>query len=211
VANDPLGAAEQAATSAVTSAATKAATGAVTGKPVDVSGTVSSTATSAADKAINGAINGEINSEIGKIIAVPDAIKQVGSTALTLATEVGNIVSSGSALLSVATSGNMGFLTVPALGALTVAQIAALKNIGSQLDSHGQALGGAAQSYATTEQTITKTAATQLANNEGLMGSNSTLLATVQADSSTATRQVGSLSANAGGAGGAVGPDTKEV
>lgn len=160
---------------------------------------VAGTATSAADRAVNGAINGAINAEVGKIVAIPDSIKQVGQTALTLATEVGNIVSSGAALLQAASTGNMGFLTVPALGALTLAQLAALKNIGSQLDSHGQALGGAAKSYATTEQTITSTAARQQANNDSILSSNSTLLSTVQADSATSTRQTGDFTSNAGG------------
>jgi hypothetical protein len=161
---------------------------------------VGSTATSAADRAINGAVNGAINAEVGKLIAIPDSIKQVGQTALTLATEVGNIVSSGAALLQAASTGNMGFLTVPALGALTVAQLAALRNIGSQLDSHGQALGGAARSYATTEQTISSTAARQQANNDTILNSNSTLLSTVRADSTTSTRQTGDFTSNAGGA-----------
>jgi hypothetical protein len=175
------------------------------GSASSVTGSVTGTATSAADKAINGAINGAINAEVGKIIAIPDSIKQVGQTALTLATDIGNIVSSGAALLQVATSGNMGFLTVPALGALTVAQIAALKNIGSQMDSHGQALGGAAKSYASTEQTITSTTAKQQANNDTILNSNSTLLSTVNADSATSTRQVGDFTTNAGGS------DTVEV
>jgi hypothetical protein len=146
---------------------------------------------------VDGAINNTINGAIGQVVAVPDSIKQVGQQALTLATEVANIVSSGAALLQAAASGNMGFLTVPALAALTASQIAAIKNLGSQMDSHGQALGGAARSYATTEDSIGRTAQTQLANSENMLGSTATTLATVRSDSAAAQQQVNSLTTNA--------------
>jgi len=149
------------------------------------------------DRKVDGAINGAINGAIGQVVAIPDSIKQVGQQALTLATEVGNIVSSGAALLQAASSGNMGFLTVPALAALTASQIAAIRNLGSQMDSHGQALGGAAKSYATTEDTISRTAQTQLANSTDMFGSTATTLSTVRNNTAAADQQVSSLSNNA--------------
>ncbi len=133
---------------------------------------------------------------VGNIVAVPDSIRQVGQQALTLATDVANIVSSGAALVQAAGTGNMGFLTVPALAALTVAQLAALKNLGSQLDAHGQALGGAARSYAGTEDAIRTAAGTQAAANQPVLQGGSVLLAVVQQDAATAGRQVGTLTAH---------------
>jgi hypothetical protein len=141
-------------------------------------------------------VNQTISSAVGNIVAVPDAIKQVGQQALTLATDIGNIASSGGALLQAASTGNMGFLTVPALAALTVAQIAALKNIGSQMDAHGRALGGAAQSYANTDDAIRRAADAQNTNNQTMLTSNSTVLSTVRADTATSTQQIGTLAAN---------------
>ena len=138
-----------------------------------------------------------VTSAVGSIVTVPDAIKQAGQQALTLATDIGNIVASGGALLQAAGTGNMGFLTVPALAALTVAQIAALKNIGSQMDAHGQALGGAATSYATTEDAIRRAAGTANTNQQPMLTSNQTLLTSVQQDTTTSTRQVGTLGTNA--------------
>jgi hypothetical protein len=162
-----------------------------------VLGRVEQTAEKELTRKVDGSINGAINGAVGQVIAVPDAIKQVGSQALTLATEIGNIVSSGAALLSAASSGNMGFLTVPALAALTASQIAAMKNLGSQMDSHGQALGGAAKNYASTEDTIGRTAQTQLANSENMLGSTATTLQTVRTDAAAAEQQVSSLGTNA--------------
>jgi hypothetical protein len=137
------------------------------------------------------------NATVGNIVAVPDSIRQVGQQALTLATDIGNIVSSGGALIQAAGSGNMGFLTVPALAALTVAQIAALKNLGSQMDAHGQALGGAANSYATTEDAVRKAAGTANTNQQPMLTSNQTLLASVRQDSATSTQQIGTLAMDA--------------
>ncbi len=150
------------------------------------------TLTKQADQAINSAIN----SEVGKIIAIPDSIKKVGQEALTLATDIDNIVSAGGALITAAAEGNMGFLTVPALAALTVAQIAALKNLGSQMDAHGQALGGAAKSYATTEDTIKKAADAQSTGNQQVMQSGNNLLTSVNQDASVSSQQIGTLAAN---------------
>lgn len=152
--------------------------------------------TGAVEQAGRQVVNQAVSSAVGNVVAVPDSIKQVGQQALTLATDIGNIVSSGGALLQAASSGNMGFLTVPALAALTVAQIAALKNIGSQMDAHGQSLGGAAQSYANTDDAIKRAADAQNTNNQTMLTSNSTVLATVRADSATSTQQIGTLAAN---------------
>ncbi len=154
-------------------------------------------ATDPATGTVQQVANQAVNAAVGNIVAVPDSIRQVGQQALTLATDIGNIVSSGAALVQAAGSGNMGFLTVPALAALTVAQIAALKNLGSQMDAHGQALGGAAKSYATTEDAIKRTAGRQDANNQPMLRSNSMLLATVRQDSATSNQQIGTLAANA--------------
>lgn len=142
-------------------------------------------------------VNQAVSAAVGNIVAVPDSIKQVGQQALTLATDIGNIVSSGAALLQAAGTGNMGFLTVPALAALTVAQIAALKNLGSQMDAHGQALGGAAKSYASTEDAIKKAADTANTNQQPMLGSNQTLLTSVRQDSATSTQQIGTRAAGA--------------
>jgi hypothetical protein len=153
-----------------------------------VSGTVQQVGQQVATQAATAAV--------GSLVAIPDSIKQAGQQALTLATDIGNIVSSGAALLQAAGSGNMGFLTVPALAALTAAHIAALKNLGTQMDAHGQALGGAAQSYATTEDAIKRAATTANTNQQPMLTSNQTLLTSVQQDSATSTQQIGTLAAN---------------
>lgn len=61
--------------------------------------------------------------------------------------DVGSIVSSGAATIQLAGSGNPGFLTTPAMAALTASQLAALKNLGGRLEQHGTELGGTAQTY----------------------------------------------------------------
>lgn len=83
----------------------------------------------------------------GGFQAIPEKIKQIGTQVLGLSQEVGNIVSAGSATIQLAGSGNAGFLTTPAMAALTASHVAALINLGSQLDQHGQDLGGSAQTY----------------------------------------------------------------
>jgi len=95
---------------------------------------------------------------VAGIEAIPAQIQDVGRKANGLAQEVGSIVSAGAAYLEMAGSGNVGFLTTPAMAALTVAQIAALKNLGGLLDEHGRDLGGAGQVYATTEQAVVRSA-----------------------------------------------------
>ena len=92
------------------------------------------------------------------IVAIPEQIQEVGRTAVGLAQEIGGIVSAGAAYLQLAGSGNSGFLTTPAMAALTVAQLAALKNLGGTMDEHGRDLGGAAETYATTETAIARAA-----------------------------------------------------
>jgi hypothetical protein len=93
---------------------------------------------------------------VAGITAIPEQIQDVGRKATGLAQEVGGIVSAGAAYLEMAGSGNAGFLTTPAMAALTVAQLAALKNLGGLIDEHGRDLGGASQTYATTEQAIAR-------------------------------------------------------
>jgi hypothetical protein len=78
---------------------------------------------------------------------VPEKVQEIGRQVMSLSQEVGNIVSSGSATIKLAGSGNAGFLTTPAMAALTASHVAALINLGSQLDQHGQDLGGSAQTY----------------------------------------------------------------
>lgn len=92
------------------------------------------------------------------ITAIPEQIQDVGRKATGLAQEVGGIVSAGASYLEMAGSGNSGFLTTPAMAALTVAQLAALKNLGGLIDEHGRDLGGASQTYATTEQAVVRSA-----------------------------------------------------
>lgn len=92
------------------------------------------------------------------IVAIPEQIQDVGRKATGLAQEIGGIVSAGAAYLEMAGSGNAGFITTPAMAALTVAQLAALKNIGDLMDEHGRDLGGAAQTYANTDQAIARSA-----------------------------------------------------
>jgi hypothetical protein len=91
---------------------------------------------------------------VAGITAIPEQIQDVGRKANGLAQEVGGIVSAGAAYLEMAGSGNVGFLTTPAMAALTVAQLAALKNLGGLIDEHGRDLSGASQTYATTERAI---------------------------------------------------------
>ena len=83
----------------------------------------------------------------GGFEAVPETIRQVGQQVVALSRDVGSIVSAGAATIQLAGSGNAGFLTTPAMAALTVSHLAALKNLGSQLDQHGQDLAGSAQTY----------------------------------------------------------------
>jgi hypothetical protein len=93
-------------------------------------------------------------SDVAGIVAIPEQIQEVGRKATGLAQEISGIVAAGSSYLKLAGSGNQGFMTTPAMAALTVAQIAALKNLGGLMDEHGRDLGGAAQTYATTEQAV---------------------------------------------------------
>ena len=95
---------------------------------------------------------------VAGIVAIPDEIQDVGRKANGLAQEIGGIVSAGAAYLQMAGSGNVGFITVPATAALVVAQLAALKNLGSLMDEHGRDLGGAAQTYANTDEAIRRAA-----------------------------------------------------
>ena len=88
-----------------------------------------------------------MGTESGGFRAVPEKIQQVGRQALSLSQEVGNIVSSGRATIQLAGSGNAGFLTTPAMALLTASHVAAMVNLGSQMDQHGQDLGGSAQTY----------------------------------------------------------------
>lgn len=78
---------------------------------------------------------------------VPEAVQQVGRDVVRLSQDVGSIVSAGAATIRLAGSGNAGFLTTPAMAALTVSHLAALKNLGGQLEQHGNDLGGSAQTY----------------------------------------------------------------
>jgi hypothetical protein len=78
---------------------------------------------------------------------VPEQVKEVGRTVVALSQDVGSIVSSGAATIKLAGSGNAGFLTTPAMAALTAAHLAALKDLGGQLDQHGRDLQGTAQTY----------------------------------------------------------------
>jgi hypothetical protein len=97
--------------------------------------------------------------DVAGIVAIPEQIQDIGRKANGLAQEIGGIVSAGAAYLEMAGSGNAGFLTTPAMAALTVAQLAALKNLGGLMDEHGRDLGGAGQTYATTDHAVA-TAAT---------------------------------------------------
>lgn len=92
------------------------------------------------------------------IVAIPEQIQDVGRTAVGLAQEIGGIVSAGAAYLQLAGSGNAGFLATPAMAALTAAQPAALRNLGQLMDEHGRDLGGAAQTYDTTEAAVARAA-----------------------------------------------------
>ena len=78
---------------------------------------------------------------------VPEKVREVGRAVATLSQDVGSIVSSGAATIQLAGSGNAGFLTTPAMAALTASHLAALKNLGGQLGQHGQDLAGSAQTY----------------------------------------------------------------
>jgi hypothetical protein len=85
------------------------------------------------------------------IQAVPRQIRQIGQEVVALAQDVGAIVASGAATIQLVGSGNAGFLTTPAMVALTAAHIAALKDLGEQMDVHGQTLSQAAVTYETTD------------------------------------------------------------
>jgi hypothetical protein len=78
---------------------------------------------------------------------VPEKVREVGQQVVQVAQDVGSIVSAGAATIRLAGSGNSGFLTTPAMAALTAAHLAALKNLGGQLQQHGQDLSGTAQTY----------------------------------------------------------------
>lgn len=78
---------------------------------------------------------------------VPEKVREVGQQVVQISQDVGSIVSSGAATIKLAGSGNSGFLATPAMAALTAAHLAALKNLGGQLQQHGQDLGGTAQTY----------------------------------------------------------------
>jgi Excreted virulence factor EspC, type VII ESX diderm len=78
---------------------------------------------------------------------VPQQVREVGQQVVRLSQDVGSIVSSGAATIRLAGSGNAGFLTTPAMAALTASQLAALKNLGGQLEQHGADLAGTAQTY----------------------------------------------------------------
>jgi hypothetical protein len=78
---------------------------------------------------------------------VPDKVREVGQKVVQISQDVGSIVSSGAATIQLAGSGNAGFLTTPVMAALTASHLAALKNLGGQLEQHGQDLGGTAQTY----------------------------------------------------------------
>ncbi|MBI3687192.1 MAG: hypothetical protein HY241_07605 [Actinobacteria bacterium] len=109
---------------------------------------------------------------------VPEDIQQAGQQAVTLAQDISNIVSSCSALIEAAGSGNMGFMTVPALAALTVAQFGAIANLGSQMDEHGRMLHAAAQSYQATDQHVA-TASNQNQQAFDAVGANAAALVKV--------------------------------
>lgn len=79
--------------------------------------------------------------------AIPERIREVGRAVAKLSQDVGSIVSAGAATIQLAGSGNAGFLTTPAMAALTASHLAALQNLGSQLDQHGRDLGASAQTY----------------------------------------------------------------
>jgi hypothetical protein len=78
---------------------------------------------------------------------VPEKVREVGQQVVQVSQDVGSIISAGAATIRLAGSGNSGFLTTPAMAALTAAHLAALKNLGGQLQQHGQDLGGTAQTY----------------------------------------------------------------
>ena len=112
---------------------------------------------------------------VAGIEAIPEQIQEVGRKAGGLATEVGNVVSASAACLQLAGSGNAGFLTTPAVAVLTVAQFAALKNLGDLMDEHGRDLGGAAQTYANTDRSVAD-AATRANRTEPAAGSVPTVV-----------------------------------
>jgi hypothetical protein len=88
-----------------------------------------------------------VSTDAGGFEAVPEKIQQIGRTVVGLSQDVGSIMSSGAATIRLAGSGNAGFLTTPAMAALTVSHLASLANLGSQLEQHGHDLGGSAQTY----------------------------------------------------------------
>ena len=78
---------------------------------------------------------------------VPEKVREVGRTVVQLSTDVGSIVSAGAATIRLAGSGNAGFLTTPAMAALTASHVAALADLGGRLDQHGKDLEGSARTY----------------------------------------------------------------
>ena len=84
---------------------------------------------------------------------VPEKVREVGRTVVRLSHDVGSIVSSGAATIKLAGSGNAGFLTTPAMAALTASHVAALANLGGRLDEHGKNLEGSATTYEAVDRT----------------------------------------------------------
>ena len=78
---------------------------------------------------------------------VPAKVREMGQQVVQMSQDVGSIVSFGTTTIRLAGSGNAGFLTTPAMAALTAFHLAALKNLGGQLAQHGQDLAGTAQTY----------------------------------------------------------------
>lgn len=78
---------------------------------------------------------------------VPEQVREVGRTVVRLSRDVGSIVSAGAATIRLAGAGNAGFLSTPAMAALTASHLAALRNLGGQLEQHGDDLAGTAQTY----------------------------------------------------------------
>jgi hypothetical protein len=88
-----------------------------------------------------------MTSSAGGFEAIPEKIAEVSQIMAGLSRDVGSIVSAGAATIQLAGSGNHGFLTTPAMAALTAAHLTALKNVADQIDQFSQTLGGSAQTY----------------------------------------------------------------
>jgi hypothetical protein len=98
---------------------------------------------------------------------VPEQVREVGQAVVRLSQDVGSIVSAGAATIKLAGSGNAGFLTTPAMAALTAAHLAALATLGDQLDRHGQDLAGAAQTYQVVDRDQQNAAITSVVPTDG--------------------------------------------